>query len=82
MLPTFRLVNRFAGMAASFLGHGAPPAPTKCRGRCDYTEFNQFWKERGVNLRYVDNLCPSGTEGDSEPFVLSYLLMELMRGTR
>jgi superfamily I DNA/RNA helicase len=69
MVPTFRLVNHFATLAAGFQGLPSPPLPVKYRGRCDYSEFNAFWRDHGVNLRYVDNLCPSLREGDQAPFV-------------
>jgi superfamily I DNA/RNA helicase len=69
LLPTFKLINRFGAAVAEQLGLPEPPIPAKRRGRCDYSDFNKFWADHGVNLRFVDGSCPGLAESLTGPFV-------------
>ncbi|MDR2456276.1 MAG: AAA family ATPase [Deltaproteobacteria bacterium] len=74
LLPSFKLINDFSIRIAQTLGLPTPPIPVKYRGRCDYTEFNRFWIDNGINYRYVDNACPDIRESEREAlvFIMTY----------
>jgi superfamily I DNA/RNA helicase len=66
LFPTHRAVAHFANEISDSIGVGRPPARTD---KGDYTFFNEYWENAGMNFAYFGNGYGELTRSDMAPFV-------------
>jgi superfamily I DNA/RNA helicase len=65
LFPTHKAIGRFAREVAASLNLGEPP---RRQGK-DYDNFNEFWKQAGIDLMYFGNSYGDIVIADNRPYV-------------